>query len=179
MPRLPAFMWWNSPVSPATAGPKRLVTSPLGHSTLTTSAPRSARIRPTYGPAIACDRSSTRRPPSGLVGSPTSASLWNDRRMTDRNGGHVAQRFEGRVGVVNGAASGIGRAIASRIVAEGGAVVAGDISVDGLASLQAELGDAVATLTGDVTVDADASALVALAVDRFGGLDAAFHVAGA
>jgi meso-butanediol dehydrogenase/(S,S)-butanediol dehydrogenase/diacetyl reductase len=91
----------------------------------------------------------------------------------------VAQRFEGRVAVVNGAASGIGRAIASRIVAEGGAVVAGDIATEGLASLQAELGDAVATLICDVTIEADAAALVALAVDRFGGLDAAFHVAGA
>ncbi len=46
-------------------------------------------------------------------------------------------------------------------------------------SLQAELGDAVGTFVGDVTVEADAEALVALAADRFGGLDAAFHVAGA
>jgi meso-butanediol dehydrogenase/(S,S)-butanediol dehydrogenase/diacetyl reductase len=58
-------------------------------------------------------------------------------------------------------------------------VAAGDIAAEGLDSLQAELGDAVVTLAGDVTIEADAARLVALAVDRFGGLDAAFHVAGA
>ncbi len=91
----------------------------------------------------------------------------------------MAQRFEGRVAVVNGAASGIGRAIVQRIVAEGGSVAVGDIAAEGLHSLQVELGDVVATRTGDVTIEADAASLVALAVDRFGGLDAAFHVAGA
>jgi meso-butanediol dehydrogenase / (S,S)-butanediol dehydrogenase / diacetyl reductase len=91
----------------------------------------------------------------------------------------VAQRFEGRVAVVNGAASGIGRAIVQRVVAEGGSVAGGDIAAEGLESLQAELGANVATLVGDVTVEADAAALVALAVDHYGGLDAAFHVAGA
>jgi len=91
----------------------------------------------------------------------------------------VAERFEGKVALVNGAASGIGRAIAQRVVADGGVVVAGDIAAEGLQSLQEELGDAVGTFVGDVTVEADAAALVALAVDRFGGLDAAFHVAGA
>jgi meso-butanediol dehydrogenase/(S,S)-butanediol dehydrogenase/diacetyl reductase len=91
----------------------------------------------------------------------------------------MAERYGGRVAVVNGAASGIGRAIAARVVAEGGSVAAGDIAADGLESLQAELGDAVATLVGDVTVEDDAAALVALAVERYGGLDAAFHVAGA
>ena len=91
----------------------------------------------------------------------------------------MAQRFEGKVAAVNGAASGIGRAIVQRVVAEGGSVAAGDIAAEGLESLQAELGDAVATRTGDVTLESDAAALVALAVDRFGELDAAFHVAGA
>ena len=90
----------------------------------------------------------------------------------------MTQRFEGKVAVVNGAASGIGRAITRRVVAEGGVVAAGDVVAEGLQSLQEELGDAVGTFLGDVTVEADAEALVALAVDRFGGLDAAFHVAG-
>ena len=80
---------------------------------------------------------------------------------------------------MTGAGSGIGRAIATRIAAEGGRVVAGDVVPDGLATLAEELGDDVATLAGDVTMEADVAALVALAVERFGGLDAAFHVAGA
>ena len=99
--------------------------------------------------------------------------------MTEPEGEHVALRFEGKVALVNGAASGIGRAIAQRVVAEGGVVAAGDVAEDGLQSLQTELGDAIGTYVGDVTREADAEALVALAVDRFGALDAAFHVAGA
>jgi len=99
--------------------------------------------------------------------------------VTEPEGEPVTQRYEGKVAVVNGAASGIGRAIVRRVVAEGGVVAAGDVVAEGLQSLQEELGDAVGTFVGDVTVEADAEALVALAVDRFGGLDAAFHVAGA
>jgi meso-butanediol dehydrogenase / (S,S)-butanediol dehydrogenase / diacetyl reductase len=108
-----------------------------------------------------------------------AAILWNDPAVAGSEGEHVTQRYEGKVAVVNGAASGIGRAITRRIVAEGGRVAAGDVAAEGLQSLQSELGDSVGTSVGDVTVEADAEALVALAVDRFGGLDVAFHVAGA
>jgi NAD(P)-dependent dehydrogenase (short-subunit alcohol dehydrogenase family) len=42
----------------------------------------------------------------------------------------LARRYADKVAVVTGAGSGIGRAIARRIVAEGGAVAAGDIVTD-------------------------------------------------
>ncbi len=90
----------------------------------------------------------------------------------------VPDRFRGKVALVAGGASGIGRAIASRLHAEGAAVVIGDLNTEGLADMAA-LGDRIATLAGNVTVESDAEALVALAADRFGGLDAAFNVAGA
>lgn len=88
-------------------------------------------------------------------------------------------RFAGKVGLVAGGASGIGRAIARGLHANGAQVVAGDLDADGLAALAAELGEGFAWTRSDVTREADAEALVALAATRFGGLDLAFNVAGA
>lgn len=83
-----------------------------------------------------------------------------------------------RQAVVTGAASGIGRAIARRWVANGGSVVAGDVDDTGLAALVDELGEAVVTAHADVTVEDDVARLVDLAVTHSGGLDAMFNVAG-
>lgn len=91
----------------------------------------------------------------------------------------MEQRFDGQVAVVTGAASGIGLAITRRFVAEGGRVAAGDIDGEGLERLQTELGDSVAAVRCDVTSEAAVESLVACAVDRFGGVDAGFNVAGA
>jgi NAD(P)-dependent dehydrogenase (short-subunit alcohol dehydrogenase family) len=84
----------------------------------------------------------------------------------------------GKVALVTGGASGIGRATTRRLVAEGARVVAGDVDEAGLGALAGELGDAVAVARCDVTVEADVEALAGLAVERFGGLDVAFANAG-
>ena len=91
----------------------------------------------------------------------------------------VPDRFKDRVAIVAGGGSGIGRAIARRLHAEGASVVIGDLRQDGLDALAAELGDRIACLAGDVTRESDVEALVALAVDRFGAVTTAFNVAGA
>jgi NAD(P)-dependent dehydrogenase (short-subunit alcohol dehydrogenase family) len=88
-------------------------------------------------------------------------------------------RYEGRVAVVTGAASGIGAAIARRLVAEGGRVAGGDVNEDGLAAMAAELGPAFVGVRCDVTVEADVEALVATAAEGHGGLHVGFNVAGA
>jgi meso-butanediol dehydrogenase / (S,S)-butanediol dehydrogenase / diacetyl reductase len=90
----------------------------------------------------------------------------------------MSTRFSGKVAVVTGAASGIGLAIASRLIEEGAKVVGGDINSDRLHDIGEELRAGFVGLAGDVTVEADCAALVAAAVDRFGRLDLAFNVAG-
>jgi len=87
-------------------------------------------------------------------------------------------RLAGKVALVTGGASGIGRAAARRFVAEGARVVVGDVDEGLLGALAAELGDVAVTLRCDVSVEADVEALAEAAVERFGGLDIAFANAG-
>ncbi len=53
-----------------------------------------------------------------------------------------AGRYAGRCAVVTGGASGLGKAVATRIVAEGGKVVLWDLNADALAAAQTEVGAA-------------------------------------
>ena len=79
--------------------------------------------------------------------------------------------LEGKVAIVTGAGSGIGRATASRFVDEGARVVLNDISSEYLAELEAELGAEHAYLAGDISREEVASALAAAARERFGRID--------
>ncbi len=89
-------------------------------------------------------------------------------------------RFEGSSVLVTGAASGMGRGIAVAFAREGASVVLGDVNVPGLnetRSLIDAIGGTSIVVETDVS-DADAvAAMVHLAVDRFGGLDAAVNAA--
>ena len=90
------------------------------------------------------------------------------------------QRYEGRVALVTGAASGIGRATVLRLVEEGADVLAADISGDGLAttaSLSARP-DAVTVMIGDVTDPAFAPIAVEVAVSLRRRLDLLVNAAG-
>lgn len=85
-------------------------------------------------------------------------------------------RFAGKTVIVTGAASGIGRATASRIAREGGRVIAVDISAEKLTEMKDSLPEAdVVTVTGDITQQESVDAIVAAADGR---IDALANVAG-
>jgi NAD(P)-dependent dehydrogenase (short-subunit alcohol dehydrogenase family) len=88
-------------------------------------------------------------------------------------------RLAGKVAVVTGAASGIGKAAAELFVAEGAKVIAADIADDQGAALQNAHEGSLVYVHTDVTVEADIEATVAAAVREFGRLDIMFNNAGA
>lgn len=87
----------------------------------------------------------------------------------------VAGALRGKVIVVTGAASGMGRASALRCAALGAAVVAADLNKDGAVAVVGEIesaGGAGLAHTVDLTVEDDVNGLVAAAVERFGTVHA-------
>jgi NAD(P)-dependent dehydrogenase (short-subunit alcohol dehydrogenase family) len=87
----------------------------------------------------------------------------------------------GKVAIVTGASSGIGRATAKLFAEQGAKVVVAARRQAELEALVAEIeaaGGSAASLAGDVTDEAHQKALVELAVAKFGGLDIAFNNAG-
>ncbi|AEA26290.1 SDR family NAD(P)-dependent oxidoreductase [Pseudonocardia benzenivorans] len=87
--------------------------------------------------------------------------------------------LDGKVAVITGGASGIGRATAVRFAAEGADVVIGDLAPgdDAVAEVEKAGGRAVYLRT-DTTSEDDCEALVAAAVDRFGRVDVGVASAG-
>ena len=90
-------------------------------------------------------------------------------------------RLEGKVAVVTGADSGIGRATARLFAHEGASVVCVDVAERGtprVDELIAGQGGQAQFLLGDVSKKETCEAMVGMAVDRFGGLDVLFLSAG-
>lgn len=90
----------------------------------------------------------------------------------------IPNRYQGKTAVVTGGASGIGFAVARRLADEGANLAICDIDGDRLDAAARDLGADVLAIRADVTKEAEVEAFVAAAVDRFGGLDAGFNVAG-
>jgi NAD(P)-dependent dehydrogenase (short-subunit alcohol dehydrogenase family) len=95
----------------------------------------------------------------------------------------MSARLDGKVAIITGGASGIGRATALTFLREGARVVVGDLNETSIAETAALAGarghaDRLACRRADVSAERDVAALVDLAVDRFGGLDTIFNNAG-
>jgi NAD(P)-dependent dehydrogenase (short-subunit alcohol dehydrogenase family) len=84
----------------------------------------------------------------------------------------------GKVAIVTGGASGIGRATAELFVAEGARVVIADVDAERGEAVAAQLGDAAAFQRTDVSDAEEVQELVDVAVARFGGLHVMVNNAG-
>ncbi|MGW6566124.1 SDR family NAD(P)-dependent oxidoreductase [Streptomyces sp. NPDC054975] len=105
--------------------------------------------------------------PTLLAGAdtPTACARW--RGIANETTEQAPGRLAGRVCVVTGAASGIGRATALLFAREGARVVATDLDEERLATLDASL----VRVVGDISREDDARRMIGTAVERFGRLD--------
>lgn len=90
-------------------------------------------------------------------------------------------RLDNKVALVTGAASGLGRAIATLYAANGAKVVAADRQRDALLAVEQEItsaGGTVQCVQADMSLPADVEAMVRAAVDAFGTLDILVNNAG-
>ncbi|HET6507027.1 MAG TPA: SDR family oxidoreductase [Baekduia sp.] len=90
----------------------------------------------------------------------------------------VSDRLADRVALVTGAAGGIGRGIAARLLAEGAVVVVNDLDPDACAVAVADLGAGAVAAPGDVTDPASATAVLARVGADHGRLDILVNNAG-
>ena len=89
--------------------------------------------------------------------------------------------FSGKVALVTGGGSGIGRATAEAFAGAGASVVVADLHANALDGTVRAIKDSGGEGTGvvtDVTSAVDVERMVACAVDTYGGLDVAFNNAG-
>ena len=90
-------------------------------------------------------------------------------------------RFDGKVALLTGAASGIGRSVALRLASEGATVFGVDINAEGLdetAASVAEAGGTMVVRPADITGRDECRATVAACLDDLGRLDVLGNIAG-
>lgn len=89
------------------------------------------------------------------------------------------KRFENKVAIVTGGASGIGYAITESLLNEGVKVVIADLNEQKMQEIEAAHGENVLAIKTNVTVEQEVENLVNKTIETFGQLDYSFNVAGA
>jgi NAD(P)-dependent dehydrogenase (short-subunit alcohol dehydrogenase family) len=90
----------------------------------------------------------------------------------------MAADLDGKRTVVTGAGRGLGRAIAELFVERGARVLVTDVDEEAAQQTASDLGDAAVAARTDVTSSDEVRDMIALAVERFGGLDVLVNNAG-
>ena len=90
----------------------------------------------------------------------------------------MAGRVDGKVCIVTGAGSGIGRASAIRLAEEGARVTCVDLREDAVRITTEEIGDAAFPVAADISDDAQVRAYTDRTVERWGRLNVVFNNAG-
>jgi NAD(P)-dependent dehydrogenase (short-subunit alcohol dehydrogenase family) len=86
-------------------------------------------------------------------------------------------RLDGKIALVVGGGSGMGRAGATAMAADGAKVVVSDLSLDRAEAVAAAIGENASALHVDVTSPELVERVVAETVERFGRLDVLYHCA--
>ena len=88
----------------------------------------------------------------------------------------VSNRLAGKVAVITGGASGLGKAMAERFAREEASVVVADLDLDGARAVAEAVGGTAVQV--DVTSASEVAAMYQVAVDTYGGLDICCNNAG-
>jgi NAD(P)-dependent dehydrogenase (short-subunit alcohol dehydrogenase family) len=87
-------------------------------------------------------------------------------------------RLDGKVALITGGASGMGKVASELFAAEGARVVLTDVSDEAGEATAAGIGDGAVYVHADVAEESDAEAMVEATIDRFGRLDVLYNNAG-